>query len=173
MTRPRRGRPRKFASPSRAVTLTLPEHIIAALEAVDRDISRAVVRVAQPRVGTRRLPAAELAAFGRHAVIVVKPTRTLEQRTGVTLVPLSDGRALISFDDSMTTARLELLIEDALDNHDLVTEDARTFKDIRDLLRKARRSKSVAIRQQNIIVLEYLGNDRRRLASMRNRKETR
>ena len=44
----RRGRPRKFSRPSRAITLTLPEDTIAALRAVDRDLSRAVVRVVQP-----------------------------------------------------------------------------------------------------------------------------
>lgn len=143
------------------MTLTLPEHIISALGAIDPDLSRAVVRIAQPKVGRRPLPAAELASFGRRAVILVKPTRSLEQRTGVTLVPVSDGRALISFDDTMTTARLELLIEDALDNHDLPREDARVFEDIRELLREARRSKVVRIRQQNIIVLEYAERRRR------------
>src|SRR6188508_1185391 len=91
--RPRRGRPRKFMVPSRAVTLTLPESVIAALEAVDRDLSRAVVRIAQSEMGKAPHAAAELATFGRRAVIVVNPTRTLEQRTGVMLVPLSDGRA--------------------------------------------------------------------------------
>ncbi len=45
----RRGRPRKFMVPSRAVTLTLPETVIAALEDVDHELSRAVVRIAQSR----------------------------------------------------------------------------------------------------------------------------
>src|SRR5215208_4149157 len=79
---PKRGRPRKFARPSRAVTLTLPEEVIEALTAVDTDLSRAVVRIAQPEMAKRPLPPAELAAFGHRAVIVVNPTRTLEQRTG-------------------------------------------------------------------------------------------
>jgi hypothetical protein len=95
---PRRGRPRKFARPSRAVTLTLPKEVIDALTAIDADLSRAVVRVTQPEMAKRPHPPAELAAFGRRAVIVVNPSRTLERRTGVVLVPLSDGRALISFD---------------------------------------------------------------------------
>src|SRR4029079_10046721 len=112
---PRRGRPRKFAVPSRAVTLTLPEHVIQALERLDLDLSRAVVRVTQPEIRKLPHPAAELSTFGHRAVIVVNPTRTLERRTGVMLVPLSDGRALISFDESMTPARLELTIEDALE----------------------------------------------------------
>jgi hypothetical protein len=103
----------------------------------------------------RAHPPAELATFGRRAVIVVNPTRTLQQRTGVLLVPLTDGRALIAFDESLTVARLELKIQDELEDRTLREEDARIFEAIRRLLMDARRSKTVALRQRNIIVLEY------------------
>jgi len=116
---PRRGRPRKFEAPSRAVTLTLPEHVIEALEAIDGDPSRAIVRLIQPNLAKRPHPPAELATFGSRAVIVVNPTRTLEQHTGVHLIPLPDGRALISFDAPLTIADLELMIEDAMDIREL------------------------------------------------------
>ena len=155
---PRRGRPRKFAAASRAVTLTLPEEIITALSAVDHDLSRAVVRVTQPEMRKSPHPSAELAIFGRRAVIVVNPTRTLEARTGIVLVPLSDGRALISFDDSMTTARLELSIQDALDDKGLPAADADVFQAVADILKDARRSRRVTLRQRNIIVLESNGS---------------
>ena len=88
---------------------------------------------------------------------MVNPTRTLEQRTGVVLVPLSDGRALISFDESTTPARLELAIEDALEDRALPAQDAAVFAGIRDILRQARRSPSVVLRQRNIIVIEQNG----------------
>src|SRR5689334_20639719 len=114
-TVPRRGRPRKFTVPARPVTLTLPEHIIRALSAVDTDLSRAVVRLAQSEVGKQPHPPAELATFGPRSVIVVNPTRTLERHPGVMLVHLPDGRALISFDQSMTVPGLELMIADALE----------------------------------------------------------
>jgi hypothetical protein len=71
------------------------------------------------------------------------------------LVPLSDGRALIAFDQSMTIARLELRIQDELEDPALSADDARIFEAIRQLLKEARRSKSVVLRQQNIIVLEH------------------
>ena len=134
--------------------MTLPEHIIRALERVDHDLSRAVVRVAQPEMRKLPHPAAELSTFGGRAVIVVNPTRTLEQRTGVMLVPLSDGRALISFDDSMTTARLELAIEDAIEDQGLPPQDAAVFSGIREILRQVRRSASVTLSQRSIIVIE-------------------
>ena len=77
-------------------------------------------------------------------------------------MPLSDGRALIAFDESMTTARLELKIQDELDAHGLPAEDARIFKSIRNVLKSARRSKSVALHQRNIIVIEYTGRKTKR-----------
>lgn len=159
---PRRGRPRKFTELSRAVTLTLPESVLAALADIDRDLSRAVVRVTQPEMRQRPHPPVELASFGRRAVIVVNPTRTLEQRTGVFLVPLTDGRALIAFDESVTAARLELTIQDALDDPALPPEDAKIFAGIRDLLRNARTSKSVSLLQRSILVIESAGRPAKR-----------
>jgi hypothetical protein len=168
---PRRGRPRKFQAPSRAVTLTLPEHVIDALGAVDADLSRAVVRLTQPEVAKQPHPPAELATFGTRAVIVVNPTRTLEQHTGVHLIPLPDGRALISFDAPLTIADLELMIDDAIDDHRLSPTDQAVFKAIADLLRGARRSKTVQLHPRNIIVIE--SRRARRQAPARQTRRTR
>ncbi len=151
---PRRGRPRKFTTASRAVTLTLPESVIDALAAIDPDLSRAIVRIAQPQLAKRPHPPAELAAFGRRAVIVVNPSRTLEERTGAVLIPLSDGRALISFDEPMSIAALELRIQDAIDDPRLSGEDSRIFAEIGRLLRDARRSTDISLQPRHIIVLE-------------------
>ena len=63
----RRGRPRKFSSPSRAVMLTLPIPVLEALGAIDADLSRAVVRVTQPELARQPHPPAELVVFGRRA----------------------------------------------------------------------------------------------------------
>jgi hypothetical protein len=141
--------------------VTLPEHVLAALTALDADLGRAIVRLAQPLVGAQPHPPAELATFGRHSVIVVNPSRTLEKRTGVQLIPLSDGRALIAFDEGMTTARLELRIQDVLEDRQLPEEDRRVFAAIADILKTARRSRTVALRQRNIIVLESGRRERR------------
>ena len=159
---PRRGRPRKFGGPSRAVTLTLPEEIIEALSGVDADLSRAVVRIAQPALARKPHPPAELASFGGRAVIVVNPSRTLERRTGVLLIPLSDGRALISFDEAMSAARLELRIQDVLEDRRLPEEDRRVMTAIADILKTARRSPTIALRQRSVILLESGRGDRRR-----------
>jgi hypothetical protein len=151
---PRRGRPRKFSAPSRPVTLTLPLDVIAVLAAVDGDLSRAVVRIAQPRLARRPHPPAELARFGRRSVIVVNPSRTLERRTGVGLVPLPDGRALISFEAATTPAALELRIADALEDPRLPKADRAIFEAVAAILKAARRSGAVMMRQPSIIVFE-------------------
>lgn len=167
---PRRGRPRKFTGPSRAITVTLPIPVIEALERIDADLSRAVVRLTQPELAKRPHPAAELAAFGRRAVIVVNPTRTLEDRTGVDLVPLPDGRALISFDQPTTIAGLELGIEDAIEDRRLSSRDRAIFKAVLDILKTARRSGDVAVLQRSIIMLESRGHSARTPTQRRRRK---
>ena len=99
---PRRGRPPKFTSPSRIVKLTLPEDVVAALRTVDDDLSRAIARLAEPFIGQAQRPSAELKTFGDRAVIVVPPNRRLKDRAGVEFVPLSDGRALICFQEGLS-----------------------------------------------------------------------
>lgn len=136
------------------MTLTLPEHVITALAALDHDLSRAVVRLAQPMLADAPHPPAELATFGRHSLIVVNPSRTLEQRTGVELLHLPDGRALISFDQPMTIARLELLIEDALEDEGLPPADREIFGAIGTILKSARRSDKINLLQRTVIVIE-------------------
>ena len=168
---PRRGRPRKFARPSRAVTLTLPEEVIEALTAVNPDLSRAVVRVTQPELAKRPHPPAELAAFGRHAVIIVNPSRTLERLTGVMLVPLPDGRALISFDEPRTIAELELQIQDLLEDPQVTAVDKRIFDRVSGILRDARRDHGVSVRRRNIIVLEKVNGQRPRASVAPARKK--
>jgi hypothetical protein len=151
---PRRGRPRKFTAPARPVTITLPDHVLDALAALDQDLGRAIVRLAQPLLNDRPHPPAELATFGRHSVIVVNPSRTLEKRTGVELLHLPDGRALISFDRSRTIPGLELLIADALEDPALPPPDRAVFEAIAGILKSARRSDTIALLQRHVIVLE-------------------
>jgi hypothetical protein len=148
----RRGRPPKFATPSRLVKLTLPEDVVAALRAVDDDLSRAVVRLAQPLIGQARQPSAELQAFGTRAVIVVPPSRRLKDHAGVEFVPLSDGRALICFEEGLSISDIELRIRDALT--DLVeAKDRETFEALEQILRTARLGDGVSLQRRTIILV--------------------
>jgi hypothetical protein len=150
-----RGRPRKFAGPATAVTLTLPDDVIAALRTVDVDLSRAIVRTVQPLIAAAPSPATELVVFGNRAVIVVPRNRALRDRAGVELIPLSDGRALISFDDRLSTSQLELALADALADPELVGSDRETFESVVDILGSARRTGTPSVQRRNIIVLRW------------------
>jgi hypothetical protein len=167
----RRGRPRKFARPARAVTLTLPEDVIAALHAIDADPGRAVVRLVEPHLTDRPRAPAELTTFGNQAVIVVPRSAQLGARTGVELVPLSDGRALIAFDDTLSVPQIELRVADAMGDPDLAPADRALFEALGTILRDARLSESVVVRQRNIIVVQRTrrrpGKDARRAVGAR------
>ena len=157
-----RGRPHKFGRPSRAVTLTLPEDVINALERVDDDLARAVVRVSQPLVSSPTLPpGAELSNYCQSAVIVVRPVAALNRLPGVMLVPMADGRALISLHDSMNVHEFELQLRDLLaEDTGLSRESRSTLQEIGKILKAARRTHGVTLHQRRIIVLNSGRNTR-------------
>lgn len=155
-----RGRPPKFGRPARAVTLTLPEDIIAALNALDEDLSRAVVRLAQPLAAdvVPRAPA-ELSRYGDRAVIVVRRVAALRKIAGVTLIPLPDGRALISL-ERMSVHEFELRLRDVIADDLTDAGDRTVLTSIAEILASARHSKRIAVVSRSIIVLQSTGRRR-------------
>lgn len=149
----RRGRPRKFVRPARPVTVTLPDDVLAALRAIDVDIARAIVRLVEPHLDTAPRPSAELRSFGSRSVILVPPSSQLGARTGVELVPLSDGRALIAFDERLSAPQLELRLADAVADTALSPGDRALFESLAALLRTARQSSTLRIRERRILVV--------------------
>src|SRR5690348_16391673 len=117
----RPGRPPKYGRPSRAVTVTLPEDVLKRLSEVDADLGRAIVSVAEygaPRK-PRAIRHAELASYGSHAVIMVTPVKALKRIPGVQLVPIGNGRALISLDEAQSFPKFELHLRDAIERADV------------------------------------------------------
>jgi hypothetical protein len=159
IARPRRGRPSKFGRPSRAVTVTLPDDVVTAFRALDPDLSRAIVHASEIAAARAGGPAVALSRYGSSAVIVVTPNRVVERLAGVALVPLPDGRALISLDRNTSVAEFEVLLRDALVETDTTAEERASLEAIGEILRKARHSRGVHLNQRNIIVLEN-GNHR-------------
>jgi len=152
-----RGRPLKYGPrPSRAVTLTLPKDVIARLTAIDADLGRAIVSVAESRAVGRphAAPPAQISSYGRHAVIVVSAGETLKGFTGVQLVPIGGGRALISLDPPHSITRFEVDVRDALDGDDVEGPDRQALEVIADVLREGRHSRRVTLQARTIIVLE-------------------
>ena len=158
MPRPnsRPGRPPKYGRAARAVTVTLPEDVLARLAAVHADLGRAIVAMTERsgKGAVRPHRPAEISEYGNRAIIVVNPARALKRLPAVHLVPLGNGRALISLDDQYPISRLELDVRDALEQGDMSDADRDLLNTISTILRDARRSPHVAVRPRTIIVLE-------------------
>ena len=152
---PRRGRPRKFGRPAEPVTITLPDDVVLALRAVDPDLSRAIVRLAETCVASVvPRPPVELTYYGHSAVIVVTPMKAIRRLPGVALVPLPDGRALISLDQRLGVAEFEVMVRDALDSDGVTPRERVVLEALGDILREARRSGKVRLCERSIIVFE-------------------
>jgi hypothetical protein len=158
------GRPRKYGRPSRAVTVTLPDDVIARLGAIDADLGQAIVAAvenhARPRPAALR--PAGLASYGNHAVIVVTPAKALKRLAGVQLVPLGNGRALISLEPPHSISQLELDIRDVIERDAVDRLERRTLEAIADILRQARLARDITLKERTIIVLESRSQRRAR-----------
>lgn len=169
------GRPLKFGRPARPVTLTLPEDIIEALSSLADDLGQAVVNVSQPFIGRAApRPDAELTNYGQSAVIVVRPMTALERIAGVKLVPIPDGRALISLDHEMTVFEFELKLGDLLDDEtcELAARERKALDAIRELLKLGRNTRGVDVERRSIMVLQS-AQGRRITAFLRSRGKER
>jgi len=156
LTRSGPGRPRKYGRAARAVTVTLPEDVLARLSVVHADLGRAIVALTE-RNGNgrvRQVRPAEIAAYGNHAVIVVNPVRALRQLPGVQLVPIGNGRALISLDGRYSISQLELDLSDALEVPGTTKPERNLLRAIGKILHDARRSRRLIATERTIIVLE-------------------
>jgi hypothetical protein len=149
------GRPRKYGRPSKVVTVTLPEDVLARLASVDADLGRAIVRVAEHRVHSSPAPRpAELATYGRRAVIVVKPVKALERLSGIQLVPIGHGRALIALNQPRSIPQLELDLRDAIERKTVDRREKATLQAVADILRRTRHSRRTVLEERTIIVVE-------------------
>ena len=152
-----RGRPRKYGRPARAVTVTLPEDILATLSAADTDLGRAIVKLVERRgkaLAIARKPAAEIAPYGNRSVIIVPDARALRRLPGVQLVPIGNGRCLIALEPPYSIPQLELDIRDLLTQKGLVEAERNTLDAVAGILRTARVSRDVTPEERTIIVLE-------------------
>ena len=152
----RPGRPRKYAKPSRAVTVTLPDDVIAQLQGHDGDLGGGIVALLEQRSGPDRPPApvAQISRYGSHSVILVPHLAALNRLPGVQLVPIGGGRALISLERPHSIPQLELAVRDAAEQTRGDSAERQALEAVADILRKARVSRSVSLEERTIIVLE-------------------
>jgi hypothetical protein len=146
----------KFGRPARSVTVTLPDDVVGALRARNRDIGRAIVGLlATASASAPPPPPVVLHQTGSRAVIVVRPADALSRLPGVELVSLGDpDRSLIAFTAGMTVAAFELQVQDLLDGASLEDTDAEVIAQLAALLREVRRKPGRRLSEATIIVLE-------------------
>ena len=149
------GRPRKYGRPAHAVTVTLPEDILGRLSSINADIGTAIVHVIERKTRNRVEPvaAAEISRYGKHAVIVVTPVKALRRLKGVQLVPIGEGRALISLDSTQSVPELELQLRDAMESPKTKGHEREVLELIAEILRGARGERRQRLETRTIIVL--------------------
>jgi len=157
-TRP--GRPRKFGRLARPVTITLPEDLLERVRAEQVDLGRLIVDLFDSRK-TSDTPV-QLAEFGQGALILVPAASALRRVSGVELIPLSNGRAMIALDQPMSTSDLELTLRDTLADATLAAADRSVVANVVDILGQARTDANARLRQQTIIIVERPPTRRRR-----------
>ena len=79
----------------------------------------------------------------------------LKRLPGVQLVPMGNGRALISLDPDYSIAQLELDVRDAREQANSLNDAERALLlSIGSILREARHSRRVTLKPRTIIVIE-------------------
>jgi hypothetical protein len=141
------GRPRKFAEPSRPITLTLPENTLRELQTIHPDTGHAIVQLASSalRNGGQDRPLVEiLKTSADMGIIVVGPSRALSQISFVHLVEVAPARYLLALDFGHDFKSLEIAINDVLE--DLPHSDKRDrelMMQLRQHIKHLRKSESM------------------------------
>jgi hypothetical protein len=154
----RRGRPLKFGRPGQSITLTLPADVVDWLYTLHEDLAWAVVglfegRGASPRKARLTTAVAELVQLpGRRALILVRPD-LLRFVPGVSLVPLSDGRAFIALEAGGGVADLELAVLDRIDVRGVSVVERAQLSEFRQIIRDWRKQ-GLKFHSRSILVVE-------------------
>jgi hypothetical protein len=143
--------------------------VLDRLSALNPDVGRAIVALVERRRAPepRAVRHAEIATYGRHAVIVVTPLRSLKRLPGVQLVPIGGGRCLIALDKPHATPDLELDIRDAVSRRAASGPEREALESLGDILRRARADRGVKVTERTIIIIEARRSAQRRSSSAR------
>lgn len=153
----KRGRPKKFGREAQLVSLTLPRDVIEWLASIDDDIAWAIVRLHERSSSKRKADAdvAQLVRFpGARALILVQAS-LFKDMPGVSLIPLSDGRAFLALESGKGVADLELFVIDRIENPRVDDAERAALNALRKLLKQWRQegirfeSRSIVIAHQH------------------------
>ena len=140
------------------MTLTLPGDVVDWLYTLHEDLAWAIVglfegRGVQPRKARLTTAVAELVQLpGRRALILVRPD-LLRFVPGVSVVPLSDGRAFIALESGGGVADLELAVLDRLDSTGVSALERAQLVEFRQIIRDWRKQ-GLKFQPRSILVVE-------------------
>ena len=149
----KRGRPQKFGRAAQLISLTLPRDVIDWLEAIDEDMGWAIVKMHDRATRARKpdFDVAQLVRFpGDRALIQVR-AELFSEMPGVSLIPLSDGRAFLALESGKGVADLELAVIDRMEGKRVPTAERTALLRLRQLL-KQWRQEGIHFESRTIIV---------------------
>ena len=160
---PKGGRPSKFGEPSRPVTMTLPDRILAALGEIDGDRAVAVVKAVEAALGGARGEKegafAELPVDEAESLLVVPRSQVLSSIPWLTLIEIGPGRHLLSLREGVPVEKLEVTLVDLIDSGAAASDRERRI--LRTLLEKIRTPRrNQAVRKEEILVVRAEGGSR-------------
>ncbi|MFM8535466.1 MAG: hypothetical protein ACKOEC_18065 [Acidimicrobiia bacterium] len=154
----KRGRPKKFGREAQLVNLTLPRDVIDWLASIDDDIAWAIVRLHERSTAKRKVDTevAQLVHFpGARALILVQAA-LFKDMPGVSLIPLSDGRAFLALDTGKGVADLELFVIDRIENPRVDEAERAALNALRKLL-KQWRQEGIRFESRSIVIAHQHG----------------
>ena len=147
------GRPPKFPEPCTQVTVTLPDRILQALQEMDADRAKAIVKCADAVVAATladRKRVEIIKVFEGSGLIVIGPCPSLHQLPSLRLVEIAPLRFLLVIMKGYSPHALELDIMDIIDR--LAPEESEE----RALLSELRHELSFHRRQESMVSGELL-----------------
>lgn len=147
------GRPPKFEEASTPVTVTLPLRTLEALQAIDQDRARAIVKcvdIAAGLSGGQGRRVETVRAFDGCGLIIIGPCPCLQRLPGLRLVEIAEARFLLVVMGGYSAHSLEL------DILDLMEELGPDEQEERMLLEELRRELSRYRRQDGMSSGEIL-----------------
>jgi hypothetical protein len=141
------------------VALTLPHDVLAWLRTIHVDPAWAIVslfdrRAPRGETAAEARPHAELVSVGRGRSLIVVDAAAVTAFPGVSLIPLSAGRAFLALGPGRGLADLELAVLDRLEAGSPAVGERRALAKLRQLLRAWRHDHRLAFQTRSIIVVE-------------------
>jgi len=152
----KRGRPQKFGRAAQLISLTLPGDVIAWLATIDDDLGWALVKLYERATKARPAQAevAQLVRFpGDRALIIVRAD-LFKEMPGISLIPLSDGRAFLALETGKGVADLELIVIDRIDDPRVDNAERAALNKLR-LLLKQWRQEGIRFESRSIVVAHH------------------